>query len=75
MQELKPETLGRKLISKIKLTEWVLGGEHEPEVEVWMDESSQVVYQPHRKTNLMRKTDPKDWQTAGRYGDWIEAKF
>ena len=54
-----------------KLSEWVLDGEHHPEVEIYHNKETNEGYQVTRKHKLFRKTEvTSDLYKIQKYGEW-----
>lgn len=61
-----------KKIGELNLTEHIIGGEHYPKVETFINESTNEGYQVSFKHNRYRKTEkPNDLNDVMEYGDWL----
>lgn len=56
---------------KIKLSEWVINGEHYPEVEIYHKNDTNEGFQVSAKHKKFRKTKPtEDKHQVQEYGKW-----
>lgn len=69
----KSDFAGLKKMGELNLTEHVIGGEHFPKVETFLNEATGECFQVSFKHKKFRKTDAtRDPHAVLDYGDWLD---